>query len=70
MVYIDYGASIFKKEALRLVPENHVYSLEDLFTRLIEKEELLAFEVYDRFYEIGSPQGLNDFAAFEKGQKT
>ena len=70
MVYIDYGASIFKKEALCLVPENHVYSLEDLFTRLIEKEELLAFEVYDRFYEIGSPQGLNDFAAFEKGQKT
>ena len=68
MVYIDYGASLFKKEALQLVPENHTYSLEDLFIRLIEKEELLAFEVNDRFYEIGSPQGLKDFEAFIKGQ--
>ena len=69
MVYIDYGASIFTKEALHLVPENHVYSLEDLFIRLIEKEQLLAFEVNDRFYEIGSPQDLKDFEAFVKGQR-
>ena len=67
MVYIDYGASIFRKEALQLVPENHAYSLEDLFIRLIEKEQLLAFEVNDRFYEIGSPQGLRDFEEFAKG---
>jgi NDP-sugar pyrophosphorylase family protein len=68
MVHIDYGASIFKKEALELVPENHAYSLEDLFIRLIDKEQLLAFEVNDRFYEIGSPQGLKDFEAFLKEQ--
>ena len=68
MVYIDYGASLFKKEALQLVPENHTYSIEDLFIRLIEKEELLAFEVNDRFYEIGSPQGLKDFEAYIKEQ--
>jgi NDP-sugar pyrophosphorylase family protein len=54
--------------SLQLVPENHTYSLEDLFIRLIEKEELLAFEVNDRFYEIGSPQGLKDFEAFIKEQ--
>ena len=68
MVYIDYGASIFKKEALQLIPEKHVYSLEDLFIRLIEKKQLLAFEVKDRFYEIGSPQGLKDFKVFSKGK--
>ena len=61
MVYIDYGASLFRKEALRLVPENQFYSLEDLFSHLIKMEQLLAFEVNDRFYEIGSPQGLRDF---------
>ena len=42
------------------------YSLEDLFIRLVEKKQLLAFEVKDRFYEIGSPQGLKDFEAFVK----
>jgi N-acetyl-alpha-D-muramate 1-phosphate uridylyltransferase len=67
MVYIDYGASIFIKRVLQLVPENQAYSLEDLFISLVEKEELLAFEVNDRFYEIGSPQGLKDFEAFLKG---
>ena len=69
MVYIDYGASIFRKEALELVPENHAYSLEDLFIRLIKREQLLAFEVNDRFYEIGSPRGLRDFEEFVRGIK-
>ena len=64
MVYIDYGATAFKKEALQLIPENRHYSLEDLFSRLIDMEQLSAFEVNERFYEIGSPQGLKDFEAF------
>ena len=70
MVYIDYGASILKKEALQLIPENHPYSLEDLFIRLIEQKQLLAFEVRHRFYEIGSPQGLKNFEAFVKEQRS
>lgn len=66
MVYIEYGANIFRKEVLEMVPEGEFYSLDDLFPRLIEKEELLAFEVKERFYEIGSPQGLREFEQFLK----
>jgi N-acetyl-alpha-D-muramate 1-phosphate uridylyltransferase len=66
MVYIDYGAAIFRKEALRLIPENRFSPLEDLFVRLIEMEQLLAYEVTERFYEIGSPQGLKDFEEFAR----
>lgn len=66
MVYIEYGANIFRKEALEFVPENEFYGLEDLFPQLIEKGELLAYEVEKRFYEIGSPQGLQDFERFAK----
>lgn len=66
MVYIEYGANIFKKEILRMIPENQFYSLDDLFPRLIEMEELLAFEVGERFYEIGSPQGLREFEEYIK----
>ena len=69
MVYIDYGANIFKREVLGMIPENQSYSLDNLFTRLIEMEELLAFEVKERFYEIGSPQGLNEFEEYIKGTK-
>jgi len=66
MVYIDYGAVIFRKEVLQLIPENRFYSLEDLFIRLIGIEQLLAFEVTERFYEIGSPSGLRDFEEFAR----
>jgi NDP-sugar pyrophosphorylase family protein len=67
MVYIDYGASVYQKAVLQLIPENQAYSLEDLFVRLIRMEQLLAFEVKDRFYEIGSKKGLQDFAEYIKG---
>lgn len=64
MVYIDYGANIFRKEVLDLIPGDRFYSLEDLFIDLIEKEQFLAFEVKERFYEIGSIQGLNEFEGY------
>jgi len=68
MIYIDYGAAIFHKEVLQLIPENCFSSIEELCLDLIEREQLLAFEVKKRFYEIGSPQGLQDFEAFAQRQ--
>jgi NDP-sugar pyrophosphorylase family protein len=61
MEYIDYGVNVFRKRVLDMIPKNQFYSLEDLFPKLIEQEQLLAYEVYQRFYEIGSPEGLADF---------
>jgi NDP-sugar pyrophosphorylase family protein len=69
MVFIEYGANIFRKQALETVPENQFYPLDDLFTHLIEAEELLAFEVKERFHEIGSPQGIKDFEEYLRGDK-
>ena len=66
MVYIDYGANIFRKKILEMVPDDRPYILEDLFPRLIDMGELLAYEVRERFYEIGSLQGLRDFEDFVK----
>jgi NDP-sugar pyrophosphorylase family protein len=66
MIYIDYGLNILSQDCLELVPESQFYPLEELFTRLIEKKELLAFEVKERFYEIGSPQGLKEFEYFAR----
>ena len=64
MVYIEYGANIFKKEAVQMIPGNRFFPLDDLFPRLVEMEELLAFEVKERFYEIGSPRGLAELEAY------
>ncbi len=69
MAYIEYGANIFSKEALRLIPESQSYSLDDLFFILIEQHELLAYEVGERFYEIGSLSGLKEFEEFVRSTK-
>lgn len=67
-VYIDYGANVFRKQVLDLVPEGRFYTMEDLFVQLVERRELLAYEVKERFYEIGSPQGLAEFREYMAGR--
>ena len=69
MVYIEYGLNLFRKKVLDLVPQGKTYGLEDLFPRLIQKEELLALEVKERFYEVGSTGGLEEFRKYIKGAK-
>ena len=69
MVYIEYGINLFRKRVLDLVPQDEPYGLEALFPQLIQKEELLAFEVKERFYEVGSAGGLGEFRKYIKGAK-
>lgn len=64
MVYIDYGVSILKREVLDMIPRDQVFSLEELFPELINKNEMLAFETQARFFEIGSYSGLEEFKKF------
>ena len=68
MVYIEYGANVFDKKVLDMVPRDKPYGLEDLFPRLIEKNQLAAYEISERFYEIGSKQGIQDFTGFIRGK--
>jgi len=66
MKYIDYGVSIFKKEALKFVPKNQVYDLSKLSQILIKKKQLLAYPAERRFYQIGSSDGLTEFKEYAK----
>lgn len=68
--YIDAGLSILKKEVLNLVPEEEPYDLQELYKILVSEEEMLAYEVKQRFYQIGSFEGLNEFKNLvERGEK-
>jgi MurNAc alpha-1-phosphate uridylyltransferase len=68
--HIDAGLSILKKEVLHLVSEEESYDLQDLYKILVAQEEMLAYEVKQRFYEIGSFEGLQEFKDLvEKGEK-
>lgn len=68
MTYIDYGllglsSSLFDPESVRsllgAVPEK--WDLADLLTVLSRRKELQGYEVFERFYEVGSFEGLQDF---------
>ena len=68
MVYIDYGTSILSKKSMKLIPKNTFYSTGQLFTDLISKGELIAFEVKNRFYHIGNPDALEEFNNYIESQ--
>lgn len=61
LVFIDEGVSILRKDVIDLIPSNTEYSLNDVFIELIERKELLAYRTSQRFYEIGSKNGLDEF---------
>lgn len=59
MTYIDAGAVVFKKEILEFIPGGCVCSLEkEVFSQLIEKQQLIAYKTDNRFYDMGTLKGL------------
>jgi NDP-sugar pyrophosphorylase family protein len=62
--YIDYGLSALRRETIaREIPSNAKHDLADLFHALSLSGDLAGFEVQQRFFEIGSHQGLADLEA-------
>ncbi|HLZ30414.1 MAG TPA: sugar phosphate nucleotidyltransferase [Chloroflexota bacterium] len=64
MLHIDYGLGVLTAAAVRRVPENTPYDLAHLYNDLLRHEQLAGYEVDERFYEIGSLDGLRDTRAY------
>ena len=64
MQHIDYGLGLLRREALINVPDGQSYDLADVYQELVAQDQLAGFEVSHRFYEIGSPEGLEETRAF------
>jgi NDP-sugar pyrophosphorylase family protein len=60
MRYIDFGVSLFRREAFRDLTPGVPVDLNDVFQRLIAQKQLITYETHDRFYEIGSIAGLHE----------
>lgn len=60
MRHIDYGLGVLRRDALDLVSPGEPYDLATLYGTLLARGELAAFEVPERFYEIGSLAGIED----------
>ncbi len=64
MRYIDYGLGVFRAEAFQGLPVGKPRDLAELYADLLQRKQLAAFEVRERFHEIGSPAGLQETAEF------
>lgn len=64
MDYIDFGAALLRREALERIPAETFFDLADLYHDLVERGEMVGYEVTERFYEIGTPQGLQETETF------
>jgi N-acetyl-alpha-D-muramate 1-phosphate uridylyltransferase len=64
MQHIDYGLGVLTARALLPFPDDQPFDLAPVYQQLLAADELAAIEVSDRFYEIGSPEGLEETRAF------
>lgn len=60
MLHIDYGLGVLKASILGLYPQNEAFDLSNLYNKLSLDGQLEGFEVFERFYEIGSHEGIAD----------
>jgi len=60
MQHIDYGLSLFQATVFNAYPADAPFDLADVMGRLVQQKQMAGYEVRERFYEIGSPAGLNE----------
>jgi hypothetical protein len=64
MHYIDYGLGLLQSAALQAYPAGELFDLSTVYNYLSTTGELAGYEVFERFYEIGSYQGIVDTQAY------
>jgi len=64
MAYIDYGASLYRASAVERMPLDEPYDLGDLTHALAADGLLAGYEVTQRFYEVGSFDGIRETEAY------
>jgi len=64
MRFIDYGLGVFQRTVFEEFPAGCSYDLAQLYRDLLSKGELAACEISERFYEIGSMEGLNELSRY------
>jgi NDP-sugar pyrophosphorylase family protein len=60
MNYIDYGVGLLRRSAMERIPADRPFDLADLYSELAQEGQLAGHEVFNRFYEIGTPASLDE----------
>lgn len=68
MLFIDYGLSVIKTKSFEEYQRDGAWDLSEYFEYLSNSNNLQAYEVMEKFQEIGSINGINDLSEFLKGK--
>jgi NDP-sugar pyrophosphorylase family protein len=68
MRHIDYGIAVLSAVVFASFSDNVPFDLTDVYSRLVSAGQMGAYEVKQRFYEIGSPQGLAELDSLLGGK--
>jgi len=68
MMYIDYGLGVLSVSALAWQDAGAQFDLAELYHALSLQGRLAGYEVHERFYEIGSFEGLKDTEMYFSGR--
>jgi NDP-sugar pyrophosphorylase family protein len=64
MHHIDYGLGAFHRSVFATIPSDEKRDLATVYQDLLKAGDLAAYEVHERFYEIGSSEGLRETSEF------
>jgi hypothetical protein len=64
MRHIDYGLGVFYRAAFESLPGDVPSDLAAVYQDLLRRNELAAYEVPDRFFEVGSFQGIGELEEY------
>ena len=64
MRYIDYGVTFFRDVAFRPWRNQSSFDLSEVCHQLAKERQLDGYEVFERFYEIGSIQGIVELSQY------
>lgn len=59
MQYIDYGVQLLRRSAFDSAPAG-AFDLSDLYRDMVMRGDMIGHEVFNRFYEIGTPGSLEE----------
>ena len=69
MTHIDYGLGIFNQSVFKIYADETKFDLAQVYEDLLKIGELASFEAENRFYEIGSHEGLIELNQLLKKNK-
>ena len=65
---IDYGLSLLKKDSFLEHSMSDFLDLSNIYKLLIEQNKMIGYEVSERFYEIGKPEGIRETEEYLKSE--